>query len=93
MINMAISPNTILYLLKSPIELDNLNQLTFANKQAQESYFLSLPKLEVDKITYQRKRYEPGNVKDFKGTVVNIITLKEIYHQNPNQSDAAVPAT
>ena len=39
------------------------------------------------KITYQRKRYEPGNVKDFKGTVVNIITLKEIYHQNPNQSE------
>ena len=40
------------------------------------------------KITYQpRKRYEPGNVKDFKGTVVNIVTLKEIYHQNPNQSE------
>ena len=39
------------------------------------------------RITYQRKRYEPGNVKDFKGTVVNVITLKEIYHQNPNQSE------
>ena len=40
------------------------------------------------KITYQpRKRYEPGNVKDFKGTVVNIVTLNEIYHQNPNQSE------
>ena len=40
------------------------------------------------KITYQpRKRYEPGNVKDFKGTVVNIVTLKEIYYQNPNQSE------
>ena len=40
------------------------------------------------KITYQpRKRYEPGNVKDFKGTVVNIVTLKEVYHQNPTQSE------
>ena len=40
------------------------------------------------KITYKpRKKYEPGNVKDFKGTVVNIVTLKEIYHQNPNQSE------
>lgn len=40
------------------------------------------------KITYQpRKRYEPGNVKDFKGTVMNVILLKEVYHQNPTKSE------
>ena len=29
---MAITPNTELYLLESPLELDNKNQITFANK-------------------------------------------------------------
>ena len=47
-----------------------------------------LTKVTDVKITYQpRKRYEPGNVKDFKGTVVNIVTLKEVYHQNPSQTE------
>ena len=47
-----------------------------------------LTKVKDIKITYQpRKRYEPGNVKDFKGTVINVVTLKEVYHQNPNQSE------
>ena len=47
-----------------------------------------LTKVKDIKITYQpRKRYEPGNVKDFKGTVINVITLKEVYHQNPNLSE------
>ena len=47
-----------------------------------------LTKVKDVKITYQpRKRYEPGNVKDFKGTVVNIVTLKEVYHQNPSQTE------
>ena len=45
-------------------------------------------RVKETKITYQpRKRYEPGNVKDFKGTAMNIISLKEVYHQNPNQSE------
>ncbi len=26
-------------------------------------------------------------MKDFKGTVINVVTLKEVYHQNPNQSE------
>ena len=47
-----------------------------------------LTKVKDIKITYQpRKKYEPGNVKDFKGTVINVVTLKEVYHQNPNQSE------
>ena len=43
-------------------------------------------KIKNTKIIY-RKKYEPGNVKDFKGTVLNILTLKEIYHQNPKESE------
>lgn len=52
---MAITPNTCLRLLKVPLEIDNKNQLTFANEQAQRQYFLSLPYVEIDEISYQRK--------------------------------------
>lgn len=51
---MAIQPDTNLKLLKVPLTLDNKNQLTFASKQAQFNYFNSLPKLEIDEISYQR---------------------------------------
>ena len=52
---MVITPQTNIRLIKSPIELDNKNQLTFATKQAQETYFKSLPYLEAEDYTYQRK--------------------------------------
>ena len=51
----VITPQTYVYLLKVPLEIDNINQLTFANKQAQFNYFNSLPKIAVDNFTYQRK--------------------------------------
>ena len=50
-----ITPNTDLILLKCPIELDQTNQLTFANATAQFNYFNSLPKIERSQFTYQRK--------------------------------------
>ena len=52
---MVIVPNSRIRLLKSPIELDERNQLTFSNLNAQTSYFMSLPYLEYDNCTYQRK--------------------------------------
>lgn len=51
----AITPQTEVYLLKCPLELDNQNQLDFATKSAQETYFKSLPKLYLDEFSYQRK--------------------------------------
>ena len=51
----VITPQTDVYLLKVPLEIDNINQLTFANATAQFNYFNSLPKLSVDNFTYQRK--------------------------------------
>lgn len=51
----VIAPQTDVYLLKVPLEIDEVNQLTFANKTAQYNYFNSLPKLSVDNFTYQRK--------------------------------------
>lgn len=52
-----ITPNTDVYLLKCPLEIDDMNQLTFANATAQYNYFQSLPKLYLDDgtYTYQRK--------------------------------------
>jgi hypothetical protein len=37
--------------------------------------------------TTYRKRYEPGNLKDFNGTTMNVVSLKEVYHQNSNLTD------
>ena len=51
----VITPQTDVYLLKVPLEIDEMNQLTFANTTAQYNYFNSLPKLSVDNFTYQRK--------------------------------------
>lgn len=51
----VIAPQTDVFLLKVPLEIDNANQLTFANSTAQYNYFNSLPKLAFDQFTYQRK--------------------------------------
>lgn len=52
---MIVVPDSDIILIKSPLKLDNYNQLTFGSASAQESYFLSLPHLEYDGCTYQRK--------------------------------------
>lgn len=49
------APNTEIYLLKTPIELDNNNQINFSNATAQYNYFYSLPKLNITEATFQRK--------------------------------------
>lgn len=51
----VIEPNTEIYLLKSPIEPDNDNQLSFANATAQHAYFSGLPKVTLENATFQRK--------------------------------------
>lgn len=51
----VITPQSDVYLLKVPLEIDEVNQLTFANATAQYNYFSSLPKVPVDNFTYQRK--------------------------------------
>lgn len=52
---MVIVPDSDIILIKSPLKLDNYNQITFNSKQEQETYFKSLPTLEYDGCTYQRK--------------------------------------
>ena len=50
-----ITPNSKFIILKSPIELDNLNQLTFANASSQYNYFYNLSKREYDEVSFVRK--------------------------------------
>lgn len=51
----AIVPQSDIRLLKVPLEIDNMNQLTFTNITAQTNYFNTLPHLTFDDFTYQRK--------------------------------------
>ena len=51
---MAVTPNTDLYLLQCPIELDNRNQINFSTPEAQFNYFSNLP-TATNKSYYLRK--------------------------------------
>lgn len=52
---MPVTPQTNIKLIKVSIDLDNKNQLTFSNQNEQYNYFSSLPSIEADNCTYQRK--------------------------------------
>lgn len=80
---MAVTPSTVVYLLKSPIELDNLNQITFASKQAQYDYFSNLPKIPVTNFTYQRK----DGIIRFPINIDSILEYNYVMYQNENYSD------
>lgn len=80
---MAITPQTRLRLLKVPIELDNKNQLTFSNEQAQRNYFLSLPHLEIDEISYQRK----DDVIWFPEHIDNLLEYNYVMYLNDNYTN------
>ena len=51
----VITPQSDVYLLKVPLEINDINQLTFSNATAQHNYFNSLPKVGLENFTYQRK--------------------------------------
>ena len=74
----AITPQTELRLIKCPIESDNRNQLTFSNATAQYNYFNSLPHLEVDNFTYQRK----DSVIRYPAHIDSIMTYNYVMYQN-----------
>lgn len=80
---MAITPHTDLRLLKVPINIDNQNQLTFANANAQYNYFNSLDKLEVDNFTYQRK----DGIIRYPAHIDSIINYNYCMYQNSNYTN------
>ena len=80
---MAIEPNTKLKLLKCPLTLNNKNQLTFASKEAQYNYFNSLPKIEVEEISYQRK----DSLLYFEENIDSLLEYNYCMYQNENYGD------
>ena len=79
----VITPNTELRLLKVPLEIDEINQLTFTNAEAQYNYFNNLPKLTVDDFTYQRK---DGTIR-FGANFDEILTYNYVMYQNTEYSN------
>ena len=80
---MAITPNTNIRLLKLPITIDNKNQLTFASKEAQTEYFLSLTHLEIENCSYQRK----DNVIRYPAHIDSILEYNYCIYQNDNYTN------
>lgn len=83
-----IAPNSTIILLKTPIELDENNQLTFSNRTTQYNYFHGLTKRVLDEATFQRKdgviRFETNEV-DF--TFDDVIEFNYCMYQNTNYGD------
>ena len=74
----AITPQTELRLIKCPIESDNLNQLDFKNENEQYRYFNSLPHIDADNFTYQRK----DSVIRYPAHIDSIMTYNYVMYQN-----------
>lgn len=79
----VITPTTDVYLLKVPLEINDVNQLTFSNATAQYNYFNSLPKLDVHDFTYQRK----DGIIRFAGEYDELITYNYVMYRNDEFSN------
>lgn len=80
---MAVTPQTNIRLLQVPLEIDNKNQLTFENKEAQFQYFYNLNAIEVDNCTYQRK----DNIIRFPVHIDSIMQYNYVMYQNENYTN------
>ena len=80
---MVITPSTDIYLLKSPLEISDINQLTFSNATAQYNYFNSLPKIGVNDYSYQRK---DGTIR-YGGKFDDIIGYNYVMYRNDAYSN------
>lgn len=80
---MAITPETDVYLLKVPLEIDNKNQLTFQNKQEQIDYFLSLDYIDITGSKYQRK----DGIIRYPAHIDSILDYNYVIYKNSNYSD------
>ena len=78
-----ITPNTDIYLIKSPLNLTNKHQLTFENKNTQSEYFLSLEKILMSDTSYQRK---DGAIR-YEGKIDEIQEYNYCMYKNENYSD------
>lgn len=80
---MPVTPQTDIRLVKCNLNMNNKNQLTFANAEAQYNYFNSLPHLQEDNCSYQRK----DNVIRFPAHIDTILEYNYVMYQNENYSN------
>lgn len=80
---MVIAPNTNIILLKCPLEEGDPHTLDFDSRADQTSYFQSLPQLEIENATYQRK----DNVIRYPGKFDDLINYNYVMYQNESYSD------
>lgn len=80
----VIMPNTNITLIKLPIELDEENQLSFTNAEAQYQYFSTLPNnITLNNATYVRK----DNTLRFNLPYDDIINYNYLMYQNDSYSN------
>lgn len=80
---MVVIPDTDIILLKCELKLDNKNQLSFASQGDQYNYFSSLPKIELDGATYQRK---DGAIR-YNGHYDDLLEYNYCMYRNNNYSN------
>ena len=78
-----ITPQTDIYLLKSPLTLSNKHQITFSDETAQHDYFNSLPKIGLNDGSYMRK----DGVLRYPSHIDNIIEYNYCMYRNDNYSN------
>ena len=81
---MVITPNSDVILLKCPLELDQENQLNFANATTQYNYFYGLSKYVAGTdFTYQRK----DNIIRISAKYDDLISYNYVMYRNDNYSN------
>lgn len=80
----VITPNSDVILLHVPLEINDINQLSFANATAQYNYFHGLTgKKSYDNFTYQRK----DNVIRIPDVIDNLYTYNYVMYRNTEYSN------
>lgn len=80
---MVIIPDSDIFLLKCPLQIDNKNQLSFTDETAQYNYFQSLDKIELEEATYQRK----DGVLRWNGNFEELIDYNYCMYKNTHYSN------
>ena len=78
-----ITPHTSVYLIKCPLEMDNNHQINFSSRTTQYNYFSSLPKIELENFSYQRK----DGVIRVDMHIDDLYEYNYVMYQNENYTD------
>ena len=80
--NYLVTPDSDIYLLKCPLEMDSKHQLDFSSATNQHNYFNGLTKVLMDDATYQRR----DDRLYFEGDYDTLLTYNYCMYRNTNYS-------